>query len=522
MHPSQTAFQKNASAALNFWEMIALEEADREGRDEPHHKFIAENGAAVINMLLSIMASPIANVEDEEDDFGPLDAAHNTFLEVTRAVGAVKSMELVMPWVQAALSSPEWQKREAATMALGLLQQVATSAEAMPLNTMALPVLWPKLLAAEAGAREANPKAREALAYFMTQVYRNHAVALLETGDKVKEAVANLCRLLHDPLPGVAKLAATGINFVFQEFKDQHDDGHPGALYVRTAEGEATLFSGRGGAFEILQALVARGVAAAGEDEYELSAECFSAVNQVISTFCVADVGTAAALLKDVGMARLAASVAKTANPLSAAERAVEKEYQSRFCGMVHELLMLAEDFERSEPPELSLTAALKPLAQDLCALLLSVVDRNLVSSEPWFALTHIVGSSLLPVEFWLQPAVMQTVHPRIMKGLSSIAEGDSERVTAALLAAGDVMRRLAERTPPDIAKEYTNAALIILQNSEVDRALKPTALGLLQDSALCLEAVKPLMDNCFQTICNASQVADAVRWGWQQGGAES
>ena len=505
--------------ALNFWEVIAREEGERAGNEVASHGFVAANAAPLVSMVLGVMCSPTANLADSEpDDFGPVDQAHNCFVEVCCAVGAKRMLELVVPWAQAAMPSPEWQKREAAAMALGLLQERCTLEEVGAIDAAALPILWARLLAPEAAAREDHPKVREALAYFIAQAYLAHSVALLDTAEKVKGAVGSLCRLLQDKTPEVARLAAVGLNYVFSESKAAFDAGEATALYVKTPSGDiATLFSGAGGSLEILHGVVGRGSAAAAEEESALSQECFKAVNVIISTFCLADVNTAEALLREVGMARLSASVARTAGPpatapLNAAERAVEREVQTAFCGMVHEVLLKAQDYAREDPPENAFLDKLRPLAEPLCALLLSVVDRNLVFSDAWLSLGNMLDSELLPEAFWLQPAVLSALHPRIMAGLQSVAEGDTERVNACLLAAGDVLRKLRDHTPPELVLAYANAVLGILGNVHLDRSLKPVALELFVELNTAFDTMRPMLDPCLMYIGDAAQVPDAVR----------
>jgi hypothetical protein len=508
-----------------------VEEADR-GPDE-HRKFITTNLAPILGMLTSVMSSPDANLEDDDDGgWGPYQAAQNAFVEVTRAVGGSAMVGAVLPWVQQNIAAPEWQKREAASMVMGMLQEHTPGSDILTVDGQALHLLWPRLLApAGTNAREAHDKVREGLVFFIAKAYLFHGPSLCPTKERVKEALANLCTLLaSEAVPATRKLAATAINYLFTKFvQDRDEEGTLGALFERVGGAPAgpvtTVFSGANGIFDILTLLVRRGVEATAADETEVSVECFSAVNSVLEASGVEDVGTVAALLRDVGMAKLTESVAKCMPsvdraPLSADAKHKERELQERYLGLVHTILNKEQEFLRADPPFAGLTAALTPLAQQLVSLVLALVDCDMASSEAWSVLGLLITSNLFSapedppdragLTFWCRAEVLGAVHARIAKGLSSLE--DADRLIQSFYSAGDVLRTLRERAPPELVTVYVDRAIAVLQDPNVDSVVKPVALEFFTDYAGCLCVARSILYRVLDKVDSAAQQENGVR----------
>ncbi len=494
-------------------------------------------------MLTGVMSSPLANVEEEDDDeggWGPYAAAQNTFMEAARAVGGAPMLAAALPWVQANIAAAEWQKREAAAMVLGMLQESTAAAHILAVDRQAVAMAWARLLSpAAAGAREASNKVREALAYFVAKAYYVHGPALLTPAageppaaprDLIKAAVGNLCTLLaSDANPGTMRLAATGINYVFAKFCQDRDEGTVGALFERVAAGaplagsETTIFSGQNGIFDILTLLVRKGVEATAADESEVSLECFSAVNVVLEAAGVEDVRTISALLRDVGMAKLTESVQKCTPSaerpaLGAEARQKEGALQERYLGLVHNILI--KDQQLVKDGVTLLSAELQPLAPQLCSLLLALVDVGVASSEVWLILGTLIDSNLFPapedppnragLTFWCRAEVLQAVHARIAKGLAAV--DDANLLSSSFYAAGDVMRKLGDRAPPDLVACYVERAIVVLSDPEVELTVKPVALELFADYAGCMSAAKSCLYKVLGKVKEAAEVPNGVR----------
>ncbi len=524
-----------------FWEKVASEEADRDVGDRKN--FIPAYAQPLMGMLTSVMVSPHANVEDDDDgEFGPYNAAQNAFLEVARAVGGDAMTAAIMPWVTQCSGSAEWQQREAAAMVLGMLQEFTSSEKMLPVNQGALGALWARLLN-PAGSREEHPKVREAIAFFVAKTYYHHGPGLFPASPAgvadLKEAARKLCTLLAtEAAPPAKALAATAINYLFSKFNEDRDNGvEGGALFqkltvpaaapgVASVTHQTTVFSGRNGLYDIFQLLVQKGVEAIGRGSEEaVAVECFGAVNSLLMCAGVEDVDTVTALLRDVGMAKITESVQKCMPaadrpPLTVVARQKEAMLQERYVGLVHSILTLEQELTKGDPPVDTLTRAIAPLAQPLCSLLLGAVDCGLVNSDAWYALGLLIDSAVFAaaedppgrpgLSFWCRAEVLGAVHLRIMKGLA--AADDIDNFYPSLIAAGDVMRKLGASAPAELVQAYLERAVFALESPEVESKVKPAAIELFQDFAPCMSVAKHLLPGVLLKIRTAAAVPDGVR----------
>ncbi|KNA05573.1 hypothetical protein SOVF_188920 [Spinacia oleracea] len=121
-----------ALQAIEFWSSICDEEIDIQESEPPHSHFIEKALQFLVPMLLETL---LTQEEDQDQDDGTwnLSMAGGTCLGlVARTVGDAV-VPLVMPFVEANISSPQWRCREAATFAFGSILEGPNIETLLPL-----------------------------------------------------------------------------------------------------------------------------------------------------------------------------------------------------------------------------------------------------------------------------------------------------------------------------------------------------------------------------------------------------
>jgi importin subunit beta-1 len=435
--------EASAVRAVEFWTTLAEAEADMEGDDAGCRRYTLTALGPLVEMLTVLMLS--VREEDDEDAYGPSQAAASCLGAVAR-VAKDAVLEHVMPFVNGNFGAAKWEGREAATLAMGVVMDGPAEASVAALVNKALPPMLERLVRGGA-AFDASPAVRDTTAWTI-----GHAFDLLFDSLDMNALFGRTIEVLKGALedePRVAQNAAYALHNIAQNC------GRHEAEATRTTPLSPHLMA-------LIGALMAR----CDRDDWSecnLRSVCYETINMMVENAAGADEPVLLALLQEAAR-RLQVSLAK---PLASADdREEQGGLQVLLTSMIYTIVAELGD-------------AVKGGADVLVELLLRVLQCKQSSAveEAYRALGAVAtGTGADFARF------MPAVFPRLLEGVANIAE--YQVCQATIWCAGEVIRALDGGIVPFI-KPLADSLLHALASQELDRSVKPMAIGVIGDLAL-------------------------------------
>jgi importin subunit beta-1 len=475
-----------AVRALDFWTTIAEEEERLGGDDEDNRKYILTALQPLVAMLTGLMCTQ--SEEDGEDTYSTAQAAGSCLAAVAKVAGDAV-LEHVMPFVNGSFGSGDWHAREAATLALGVVLEGPAPATLAPLINKALPPMLDRLAPAGAG-RDPSAPVRDTTAWTIGKAFE----VLFDSLDQAA-LFARTVEVLNaalDDEPRVAQNAAYALHNIASHTGAHENDGGatPLSPYLMTLIGHLMGRCDRDD-----------------WDECNLRTACYETINMIVENAGTGDAPILGRLLEEAAK-RLQASLAK---PITSSD---EREEQGGLQVLLTALIQTIA---------VQLDSAIVSAADVLVTLLLRVFEHKLpaAAEEAYRALGAIAAGC--GGEF---ARFMPAVFPRVQEGLANIAE--YQVCNAAVWCAGELCRSLDAAVVPYM-QQIAGALLAALQSMELNRSVKPAAIGALGDLALAVgPALEPQLGMITMLLDQAAATAlpevSAGGGGWgggREGGRE-
>jgi hypothetical protein len=536
-----------ASRALDFWFEIADAEADllaeasdadadaadRAAAAAKNQRIVATNVKVLTDLVGHVLITAPAAEDDEDEVPNLLGTAHAMLGRVAAAAGgAGVILPHLLPFAQEHFTSPAANRRDAAVMALAVIQGSVAADGAVPpaarsggastqlnalapINAQLVPMCLSRLTGAGAGAgaaavpREPSATVRESICFYLGQVAEAHLVHAAATPAALRALVEGLQAALAQE-PKVCKQAAIALHNVFYAAGGEGGDADPApTLFTEGAAAPRTAFAGLP-LYNLLVALVGRVGAPA--TPVDVARECMECAEEVLRVCCrgaADDVDIALNLAKSV-LPSLAAPVATAGR--DAETVAGEKAKQDLFLNLIYTTIQVAGDLvdvapSAAAPAPAALKAGLATMLRDLTGVLCGAVDRGLTSA---FIVLEAMYHSIAAPD--AQAAMLEFVGPRLLPVLTRT--GETESMSYAMPFAGTILSSLGAATPPAMLNAFLTTALTVLSDPAVDRSLKPLALQDLLFNFLHApkEFILPHLHLVLPLVLGASLVACTVR----------
>ncbi|KAL2901998.1 Importin subunit beta-1 [Bienertia sinuspersici] len=209
-----------ALQAIEFWssicdEEIEIQESFSDQSEPPHSRFIEKALQFLVPMLLETLLKQEED-QDQDDSIWNLSMAGGTCLGlVARTVGD-DIVPLVMPFVEANISSPEWRRREAATYAFGSILEGPSVEKLSPLVHAGLDFLLKAM-------NDQNNHVKDTTAWALSRIFELlHCPASgfsVITATNLQPILGVLLESIKDT-PHVAEKICGAIYYLAQGFED--------------------------------------------------------------------------------------------------------------------------------------------------------------------------------------------------------------------------------------------------------------------------------------------------------------
>jgi len=476
------------TAALDFWAMIANEEAEmrKDGNEDDNKGYILTAIAPLVDMVFDIMCQ--VEEEDSENEFGPAEAASAVLKNAALAVGPV-IVDTLMKYINTNLRSPSWQKRDAAVLSFALIledsveDQEAKAKLQAELIHPALPHLLDKLVGP---TRDAHHIVRSSTAFALGNVFEYH-IEVVDPDNDISTLIPRLVEALEDE-PRTAKFVAMALNNLIESLND-HDffvtkrgpvpkDAGEDAI----GEAEETIISEV--YYDLIDALMTR-ADNQDADQFELRTNCYSCISTIIEAAGTKEFPILLAFLKNC-LERIEASLNK--NPESQEERDYEFSLQDKIIGMISALILRLE-------------SNCLEFADDVTAIIVHVLSqqKHPATSQVLITLSHLAhatGSNF--------GRYMEHVYPLLLNAMKNHA--DTATCERAVMAIGDIARVLTNDFLP-VADEVLEVLRVLLVNTDVMRSIKPPAFDAFSEITLAIGShIDKYLPSFLMTIKSAAE----------------
>lgn len=429
-----------AVRAVEFWNSIAEEEKTMSLEDPSNCRYITAYATPLTSMLTSLMTK----VEEEHDDesYTIAQAASNCLASCS--IAAENSIvDPVMAFIGASFASPQWQLRDAATVAFGCIQQGPDSDKLKPLIAASLGTLISRLAGP---AKDPNVVVRDSTAWTLCKIMENNFDAV-DHATHYQPLLKAIFEALNDEARVAANAAYTVHNLAPHMPAYELKDGTtPLSPYFTV----------------LVQSLIAR----ADKDdwnEHKLRAVCYEAVTMMVSEAATEhEHPFLLMLLNEVG-ARLTRTVNTT--PMTTDDKHNVESMLTVLTALTQELVS-------------ELDEKVKPVAAGLVELLLRAMDaQHAAAAEQAFYAIGSISDAIADDFIPLLPAVL----PKVILGIQNASHG--KICEAAIWASGEITRNVGAAVTP-YSDAVVSALLDILRRVETTRDSKTSALAVFGDVA--------------------------------------
>lgn len=431
--------------AMEFWCTICEEEVNRdyerqEGNDEVVLHNIAVQAAPVLVPILLETLTKQSDDVDDEDDWN-IAKAGSTCLDLLAQVVKDPIVDLVLPFIQQHIQSPEWRLKEASIMTFGAIVDGPSPEKLTPIVSAAVPVLI-------ASMQDGHPIVRDTAAWVISRICGFQKGAL--TPETLGPLVSTLTALLDDAHITVVNQACNAIHELAAACAEDRDK--PSNI----------LSSFMGQMLTKLFAVTARVDDSEGIVNLRVSA--YEAIMMLIEN-SAEDMAVVAQQVMQETVVRLQ----QTFNPhLDATDRA---NAQTSLCDLLHVCIQ--------KLPKESID---QPSADKIMELMITIFSSNAASAQ---SDAYIVMGYLADKREADFSRYIAAVHPILVQGLKRVDEAAVCRAAVGLT--GDLCRAVKTQMKP-CCDDIMHCLIQLLQSPTLDKEIKPEVISCFADISMAIE----------------------------------
>ncbi|GMH99307.1 hypothetical protein TrVE_jg11769 [Triparma verrucosa] len=467
----KTEEEQVATQAIEFWSTLCDEEMDileeieecREAGEQPSRACKGYVTAALAQLSPLLLEALTKQDEDADLDDNIWNAAmaSSTCLTLVASTVGDGVVDAVMPFVLQNIKGENWRFREASTMAFCCILEGPGTGKIGNFVNQSIPVLIQAL-------KDPHSMVKDTTAWTLGRICELHASCV--PPNLFNDLVTGLKSVLINESPRVSAQACFAIhNLAMQITVDDSTTTNLLSQYLPA----------------LLQDLL-QVTERPDWDEANLRPSAYEAINMLIQ-HAAADMAPILEQLLPVIMDRLAKSFAMSV--LTNEEKDAKAGLQGLLCGILQVMCQ-----------NLSIEAVQKQ-ADNVMQILLEVFKtKNAAAHEEALM---AAGALADKVELGFE-RYMDAFHPVVMHGLKS--HEAYQVCTVAVGVVGDLTRALGKNVAR-FCNEIVQSLLEILQNSTLNRAVKPHVLSCFGDIALALEGgFEPYLQVTLMMLLQASQ----------------
>ncbi|CAL5005816.1 unnamed protein product [Urochloa decumbens] len=446
-----------ALQAVEFWSAICDEEIalqdEYEGSDDGnstiHFRFIEKALPSLVPMLLETLLKQEED-QDQDDNVWNISMSGGTCLGlVARTVGDA-IVPLVMPFVEANITKPDWHCREAATFAFGSILEGPSDEKLAPLVQAGLDFLLNTM-------NDSNSQVKDTTAWTLGRIFE-----LLHSPAGANPIInnSNLPRIMavllesSKDVPNVAEKVCGAIYFLAQGYEDAEPMSSVLTPYLPN----------------VIAALL-NAADRADTTHFRLRASAYEALNEIVRVSNIPETsGIIGQLLQEI-MRRL--NLTFDFNILSSGDKEKQSDLQALLCGVLQVIIQ-----------KLSSTDAKSIIAQtadQLMVLFLRVFacHSSTVHEEAMLAigaLAYATGPDFVKY--------MPNFFAYLEAGLQNYEEYQVCSISVGVV--GDICRALEDKILP-FCDQIMTVLLKDLSNSMLNRSVKPPIFSCFGDIALAI-----------------------------------
>ncbi|KAF5747638.1 Importin beta-1 putative isoform 1 [Tripterygium wilfordii] len=447
-----------ALQAIEFWSSICDEEIDAQEVDFPdgedsgpsHSHFIEQALPSLVPMLLETLLKQEED-QDQDDSNWNISMAGGTCLGlVARTVGDA-IVPLVMPFVEANISKPDWRCREAATYAFGSILEGPTVEKLSPLVNAGLEFLLNAM-------RDLNNHVKDTTAWTLSRIFE----------------------FLHNPAGGFSVVSPASLprllSVLLESIKDAPNVAEKvcGAIYY-LAQGYEDSVPSSSLLTPCLQGIIACLLETADRtdcSDSKLRSSAYETLNEVVRCSNIAETaGTVQQLLRVI-MDRLGQTV--RLQIVSSDDREKQGDLQASLCGVLQVIIQKLSSNDATKSTILQAADEIMMLFLGVFACRSSTVHEEAMLAIG--ALAYATGS-----EF---EKYMSEFFKYLQMGLQNFEEYQVCAITVGVI--GDICRALDDKILP-FCDEIMGLLVNDLQSGELNRSVKPPIFSCFGDIALAV-----------------------------------
>lgn len=465
----QTIFQLTASAvkgdeegvalqAIEFWSSICDEELDLQDfvvpdtgdSSCPHSRFIEKALSSLVPMLLETLLKQDED-QDQDDAIWNVAMAGGTCLGLVAKTVGDAIVPLVMPFVEANISKPDWRSREAATFAFGSILEGPTTEKLSPMVNTGLDFLLNAM-------KDENSHVKDTTAWTLSRIFE-----LLHTPAAGFSVIspANLQRIVGVLLesikdaPHIAEKVCGAIYYLAQGYEDAGTSSSMLTPYL----------------LNIITSLMATAERTDGTDS-KLRTSAYETLNEVVRSSNLAESSQVIAQLLPAIMTKLAQTAELQIG--SSDDRERQGDLQASLCGVLQVIIQKLSSADETKP-------IIHQAADQIMMLFLMVFGcrSSTVHEEAMLAigaLAYATGPEFLKY--------MQEFYKYLEMGLQNFEEYQVCAISVGVV--GDICRAIDDKILP-FCDGIMSLLLKDLSSSELHRSVKPPIFSCFGDIALAI-----------------------------------
>lgn len=446
----RTDVEDVAIPAIEFWASICEIERDRqddiEDNVDPPPQLLNLIATAAQPLTQCILEAMTKQPEDVDEEEWNLNEAASICLDcIASSVAHDIVIPHVLPFIQQNIQSPQWNLRDAAVSAFGLILSGRETDKMKPIVDTALTVIV-------ALTKDPHPRVRWSAVWTLAKICESHKES---TDPAIASVITTFMASLDDPSPITVSKACFGINNLALACEGQDKN-------------RTTILSPY--YYSLMEKLL--GVAVRPDhDTGSLRVSAYEAINALVENSALDEYPTNLLILGEA-VTRLEAVFNNAA--MDPKDRL---SMQGSICSLIGTVI---KKLNKSDMP-------VAPNGDRIMNLLLATLstDKGISGNEDAAyavgAMADLLGSDFSRYAGHLQPV--------LLRGLAS--QDDHSTCILAVGLLGDLCRALGKDffgVPPNHCDEYVKFAMELCTLPSVDRAVKPHVIGFFSDLAMAIE----------------------------------
>ncbi|XP_076931767.1 importin subunit beta-1-like [Bidens hawaiensis] len=445
-----------ALQAIEFWSSICDEEIELQDFETgdtdsyAHSCFIKKALSMLVPMLLETLLKQDEE-QDQEDGIWNLSMAGGTCLGLVAKTVGDDIVPLVMPFVQANISKPDWRSREAATYAFGSILEGPSVEKLSPMVVSALDFLLNAM-------KDQNNHVKDTTAWTLGRIFE----------------------LLHNPAAGFSAISPTNFQKVMvvllESIKDSLNVAEKvcGAIYF-LAQGYEGFETGSSVLTPYLPNIIASLISTAERtdaNDTKLRSAAYETLNEVVRCSNLAESSQIITQLLPVIMTKLGQTI--ELQILSSDDKEKQGDLQALLCGVMQVIIQKLGGNDETKPIILQ-------AADQIMTIFLSVFAcrSSTVHEEAMLAIGALAYASGPKFEKY-----MSEFYKYLEKGLQNYEEYQVCSISVGVV--GDICRALDDKILP-YCDNIMTLLLKDLSSGDLHRSVKPPIFSCFGDVALAI-----------------------------------